>query len=150
MAKIAAHIIIKQISLTAVTGITVFLLLLNPVYGGQLVVNKGVINQDTIWQGEVLITGDVEVAKGATLTILPGTVVRFKKIEDFGPEKLSLDKENHFPKAEIIVKGSLYAQGSLENKITFTSAEKSPHPGDWGAVNFLGSVQNIIEFCVFT
>ena len=150
MAKIAARIIYKQISLTVITGITVFFLLLNPVYGGQLVVNKGVINQDTIWQGEVLITGDVEVAKGATLTILPGTVVRFKKIEDFGPEKLSQDKENHFPKAEIIVKGSLYAQGSLENKITFTSAEKSPHPGDWGAVNFLGSVQNIIEFCVFT
>ncbi len=150
MVKTATQIMNKRFPLSATVGIFAFFLLLHPAYGGQLVVNKGVIEKNTIWQGEVLITGDVEIAKNATLTIMPGTVVRFKKIEDFGPEKLSQDKLNHFPKAEIIVKGRLYAQGSLENKITFTSAEKSPHPGDWGAVNFLGSVQNVIEFCVFT
>lgn len=150
MRKTAIKYIFNPQAPSFATAIAVLLLLMNSAYGGELIVNKGVIDKDTIWQGEVLITGDVEVAKGATLTILPGTVVRFKKINDFGPEKLSEDKENHFPKLELIVKGRLYAQGTLENKITFTSGEEFPKPGDWGAVNFLGSIENIIEFCVFT
>ncbi len=140
----------NRAALTLVAGITVFLLSLSPVLAGQLVINKGIIDKDTIWQGDILIKGDVEVAKGATLTIMPGTVIRFEKIEEFGPQKLSKDKLSHFPRAELIIKGKLYAQGTLENKITFTSAEESPSPGDWGAVNFLDSVDNIIEFCVFT
>ena len=139
-----------RISLQLVAAITLFLLLLSPALGEQLVVNKGIIDKDTVWQGEVLIKGDVEIAETATLIIMPGTVVRFTRIEDFGKEKLSLDKLNHFPKAELIVKGKLYAQGTLENKITFTSAEASPSPGDWGSVNFLNSFDNIMEFCVFT
>lgn len=150
MSKTAMHHIFSQIVLSFVAGISLSLLLLNPVYGGQLVVDKGILDKDTVWQGEILIKADVEVAKGATLTILPGTVVRFEKIDEFGPGKLNTDKENHFPRAELIIKGHLYAQGTLENKILFTSAEESGHPGDWGAVNFLGSLDNIIEFCVFT
>jgi len=150
MRKTAVNHISTQRVLSFVAGITLFFLLLTPLYGGQLVINKGVIDKDTIWKGEVLVKADVEVAKGATLTIMPGTIVRFEKIEEFGPGKLSLDKLNHFPRAEIIVRGKVYAQGTLENKITFTSAEESGHPGDWGSVNFLGSTGNIIEFCVFT
>ena len=150
MRNIIGHHVSNKIALSFVAAVTLFLLLLNPVYGGQLVVNKGIIDKDTVWQGEILITGDVEIAKGTTLTILPGAVVRFAKIDDFGPEKLSQDKLNHFPKAELVVKGKLYAQGTLENKITFTSAEQSPSPGDWGSVNFLDSADNILEFCVFT
>jgi hypothetical protein len=142
--------IYNRFFLQVAAGITLFLLLLNPALGEQLVVNKGTIDKDTTWQGEILIKGDVEIAETATLIIMPGTVVRFAMIEDFGKEKLSLDKLNHFPKAELIVKGKLYAQGTLENKITFTSAEESPSPGDWGSVNFLGSFDNIMEFCVFT
>lgn len=140
----------NRAALTIIAGMTAFLLSLSPVLAGQLVINKGIIDKDTIWQGDILIKGDVEVAKGATLTIMPGTVIRFEKIEEFGPQKLSKDKLSHFPRAELIIKGKLYAQGTLENKITFTSAEESPSPGDWGAVNFLDSVDNIIEFCVFT
>ena len=150
MRKTAVNHISGQIALSLVAGITLFFLLLNPVYGEQLVVNKGIIDKDTIWQGEVLIKGDVEVAQNATLMIMPGTVVRFEKIDEFGEGKLSLDKLSHFPRAELIVRGKLYAQGTLENKIIFTSAEKSGHPGDWGSINFLGGTGSIIEFCVIT
>ena len=148
MRKIATNHMSKQITVTLVACFTLFFLLLNPAYSEELVINKSIIDKDTIWQGKVLIKGDVEIAKGATLTIMPGTVVRFQKIEEFGPEKLSLDKLNHFPRAELIIKGHLYAQGTPNNKITFTSAEENPHPGDWGSINLLGSVDNIIEFCV--
>ncbi|MCI5132413.1 MAG: right-handed parallel beta-helix repeat-containing protein [Candidatus Electrothrix sp. EH2] len=80
---------------------------------------------------------------------MPGTTVRFAKIKPFGPEKMYMDKDNHFSRAEIFVLGKLYAQGSKEQKITFTSAEESPAPGDWGAINFNGSVDNLLEYCEF-
>ena len=138
----------------ALTGwiicITAVLLMFGTGYSQTTVVNKGIIDRDTVWQGDILIKGDVEVAEKATLIIMPGTTVRFEKIAEFGPQKLSDDKLNHFPRAELIIRGHLYAQGTLGNEITFTSADPSPGPGDWGSVNFLGSVDNILEFCVFT
>ncbi len=141
---------ITRITLTLVAGMAVFLLLLHPAYGDQLVVNKGKIAKDTTWQGEILIKGDVEVVKGATLTILPGTVVRFEKIKEFGPQKLFTDKAHHFSRSELFVTGKLIAKGTADKKISFTSAAQSPSPGDWGSVNFLSSVGNILENCVFT
>jgi hypothetical protein len=81
---------------------------------------------------------------------MPGTVVRFARVEKFGPAKLSLDKLNHFPGLEIIVKGKILAQGTPEHNIVFTSAAETPNPGDWGAVNMLASVGNIIEYCEFS
>ncbi len=136
-------------SLVALFPFVSLLLFLNPVHAGQLIVEKGVIANDTIWQGEVLVTGDVEVAEGVTLQIMPGTVVRFKKIQDFGSEKLFTDKKHHFPRIELFVKGRLYAQGTAEEKIIFTSAEEKPEPGDWGSLNFMNSVDNILEYCEF-
>ncbi len=43
-------------------------------------VGKETLTQDATWAGEVLVTGDVHVPAGVTLTIAPGTTVRFKKI----------------------------------------------------------------------
>ncbi len=116
----------------------------------QIVLEKTMLDQDTIWQGNILIKGDVEVPEGITLTIMPGTVIKFAKVEPFGATKLSKDKLNHFPGSEIIVKGKILAQGTPEEKIIFTSAEKKPTPGDWGSVNMLISVGNIIEYCDFS
>ncbi|WP_417909069.1 NosD domain-containing protein [Candidatus Electronema sp. PJ] len=119
-----------------------------PAFSAETVVNKGVIDKNTTWSGEILVKGDVEVAAGATLTIMPGTTVRFAKIEPFGPEKLHIEKDNHLPRIEILVRGLLYAQGTKKKKITFASAEASPKPGDWGGLNFNSSVGNIVEHCI--
>ncbi|CAK8719704.1 MAG: copper-binding protein (NosD) [Candidatus Electronema aureum] len=121
-----------------------------PAFSAETVVNKGVIDKDTAWSGEILIKGDVQIAKNVTLTIMPGTIVRFAKVEPFGPDKLfpEKEKENHFPRAELFIQGKLLAQGSREKKITFTSAEKEPKPGDWGGINFNSSVDNVLEHCV--
>ncbi len=137
----------KSIALTFFTTVTLVFLLLNPAYSEEIL-NKSILDKDTTWQGEILIKGDVEVAKGATLTIMPGTTVRFAKIEEFGSEKLSQDRLSHFPRAELIVRGHLYSQGTPNNKITFTSAEEVPHPGDWGSINLLNTDDNIIEYCI--
>lgn len=121
--------------------------LTSPASGKPLIIEKSVITSDTVWEGELLIKGDVEVVKGATLIIMPGTVVRFVKVEPYGPTKLYKDKEVYFPRSEIIVKGRIFAQGTKHKMIVFTSAEKSPRNSDWGAINFLDSEDNILEFC---
>jgi len=108
---------------------------------------KSVIKCDTTWEKEVVIRGDVEIARGATLTVMPGTVVKFVKIEEFGPSKLYKDKATYFPRAELIIRGKIIAQGTKDRMILFTSAEKSPHPGAWGAINLLDTQDNILEFC---
>jgi len=115
--------------------------------GKPLVVEKGVIKCDTTWQNEVIIKGDVEIAEGATLVIMPGTVVKFQKIEENGPANLEMDKTKNFTRAELVINGRILAQGTSDKVIVFTSAEKSPHVADWGAINMLDSDNNIVEFC---
>ncbi|MCI5162380.1 MAG: hypothetical protein D3917_10275 [Candidatus Electrothrix sp. AX5] len=78
----------KKIFLSLLAGVAAALLIQQPGFAKELVVNKGVLDKDTTWSGAVLVKGDVEVAKGATLLIMPGTTVRFAKIEAFGPEKM--------------------------------------------------------------
>lgn len=109
------------------------------------------IDKNTVWEGRVHVTGDVLVKEGATLTVMPGTVVRFDTIapkldKDGGRNMFSTDSP-YFPSAEIIVKGRIYAVGTADEPITFTSADKAARPGSWGAISLLGSNGNIIEFC---
>jgi hypothetical protein len=63
------------------------------------------------------VQGSLTVDGGATLTILPGVVVRFEPGSD-----------------GIIVKdGTLVARGSPGQRITFTSGSERPRPGDFSA-----------------
>lgn len=119
----------------------------SPALGNPLIIEKGVINCDTVWEKEVVITGDVEIARGAILTVMPGTVVKFVKIEADGPSNLYESKPHNFPRAELIIRGKLLAQGTKNRMILFTSAEQFPHPADWGAINFLDTENNILEYC---
>ena len=109
------------------------------------------IIEDTVWSGKIRITGDVYVKDGVTLTILPGTVIRFDTIEPKleeagGRNMLGLDSP-YFPGAEIIVRGRIIAVGTPDMPIVFTSSDKDAKPGVWGAINLLGSSGNIIENC---
>lgn len=119
----------------------------SPALGKPLIVEKGVIKSDTTWEKEVVVMGDVEIAQGATLTIMPGAVVKFVKIEADGPSNLYENKAHHFARAELIIRGKLLAQGAKDRMILFTSAEQSPRPADWGAINFLDTQDNILEYC---
>jgi hypothetical protein len=112
-----------------------------------MIIEKGVISTDTTWDKEIYVKGDVEISPGATLTVMPGTVVRFAKIAEDGPGNLHKTATDNFPRAELIVRGKLVARGSKDRVIVFTSAAGSPKPGDWGAINFLDSKGNTLEFC---
>lgn len=108
---------------------------------------KETITKDTTWDGEIVITGDVHVPAGVTLSIAPGTTVRFKKIGAEGDRNLFGLDSPYYLQAEIIVTGRLIARGTAARPILFTSAELKPQPADWAALNFLGSEGNVVENC---
>lgn len=82
---------------------------------------QGIISQDTTWAlsgSPYVITGNVTVSNGTTLTIEPGVEIEFDG--DFS----------------LLVNGSLWAVGTNDKWITFTSNKLTPHPGDWNTIKF--------------
>jgi len=89
---------------------------------GVLRVANLTIDRDTVWQGDVEITGTVLVRRGATLSVQPGTTVRFVRTDSNG---------DGIGDGEIRVLGRLVAQGTKGKPVRFRSASKRPRPGDW-------------------
>ncbi len=65
-----------------------------------------------------IISDNIEVSPGATLTIEPGTVIKFKKGKG------------------ITVKGTLKINGTASNMVVMTSAEATTTRGDWAGITF--------------
>ena len=84
----------------------------------------------TLAQGTYTLMGWIYVADGATLTIEAGTVIKGDKTTQ----------------AALIVEpgGKLYAQGTADEPIVFTSAQEkgSRKPGDWGGLIVCGNAYN--------
>ena len=107
---------------------------------GILRLGDTVIDRDTVWNGRVEIAGRVVVARKATLTILPGTAVKFRKIDR--------DKDG-IGDGELRVLGRLVAEGTQRQRIRFMSAEKKPRPGDWSYILlFTSGEDNVLRYCV--
>lgn len=104
-------------------------------------ITDAVLTQNTIWSGEVVIRGVVLVKKGVTLTIEPGTKVRFVRV----------DKDlNNVGDGELRVEGRIVARGTAMEPIVFTSAEQSKVTRDWSYVHLLASQEdNLFEYCRF-
>lgn len=105
------------------------------------VITDRVIAADTIWKGRVNIKGVVVVKKGATLTLMPGTVVAFSRI----------DRDNNgVGDGELRIEGRIIARGTSAQRIVFSSAEANPRTRDWSYVHLLASqAENQFEFCRF-
>ncbi len=104
---------------------------------------SGNIASNTTWNQNILITGDVTVPSGVTLTILPGTTVFFVSNSD--------DQASGFRtgQAEIIVHGTLTAEGTESNPIYFTSDASSKAPDQWGGIYIRrNSTTSTITHCV--
>jgi len=100
---------------------------------------KGEIRTDTTWSGEVTITGQTVVKKGATLTILPGTTVRFLWIDEDGDE---------IGDSELNVEGRLVAVGAKDRFITFTSGRPEPKMKDWTFIMISTNKDALMEYCL--
>ncbi|MBN1459718.1 MAG: hypothetical protein JXA57_09270 [Armatimonadetes bacterium] len=72
----------------------------------------GTITQNTTWQDEILVTDDVQVPSGVTLTILPGTQMEFQHYRGYRDPTQRL---------RMNVKGSIVAAATASQPIYFTS-----------------------------
>jgi hypothetical protein len=75
---------------------------------------SGVISSDLTLSGEILLTGDLLILPGRTLTLQPGTMVRVRKAES-----TKIDPEYLSSFTEILVRGNLLAEGTADAPITF-------------------------------
>lgn len=109
--------------------------------GNELSFSDTIIQQDMTWSGDVSIQGVFVVGRGATLTIRPGTTIRFHRI-DSNKDKIG--------DSEIRVLGGIRAEGTKEAPITFQSAEEYPAPKDWSYVLiFTSAHKNSFRYCRF-
>jgi len=93
---------------------------------------SGIIGADTIWtpaDSPYIVTGNVLVREGVTLTIEAGVDVKFES-----QKALQVD-------------GGLVARGTDNSKITFTSNQPTPASGDWAYI-FFSDLSNDATFDV--
>lgn len=108
--------------------------------GKALRYEKGYIRRDATWSGEVVLHGQTVVQRGCTLTILPGTTVRFEWVDEDG---------DGVGDGELSVEGRLVAKGTKERPIVFTSAREKPAMKDWTFVQISVNRDAQVEYCVF-
>lgn len=77
------------------------------------------------WRGEVRVEGEQSFPRGSSLTIEPGTVVRFAFRDDDG---------DGWGDAGLRIEGDLRAEGSAGAPIVFTCEEEPVRPGCWGEI----------------
>jgi hypothetical protein len=117
---------------------------------------SGKINENQIWSGDILITGDTHIS--GDLTILPGTTISFVVGDDVGwgneiapdgyndldPTRLKSYETTH---SDLSVTGKLIAKGTPDKKIRFTSAAAKPDYADWVGIH-VGADNSIMEYCI--
>ncbi|MEM2338087.1 MAG: PKD domain-containing protein [Candidatus Bathyarchaeia archaeon] len=96
---------------------------------------EGEIGIDTVWtlvDSPFVVSKNVTVREGVTLTIEPGVEIKFG-----GPFSL-------------IVNGKLVAKGTDDKWVRFTSNKDDSKTGDWGTLLFNGTWQSssLLEYCV--
>lgn len=96
-------------------------------------VKNGTLAHDETWSGVVQVTGTVIVPEGVTLTIEPGTIIRFAHNRE---KEYLLTLNNYFdwPKPALHVRGTLISIGSPDNLIIFTSDALEPRGADWRGI----------------
>ena len=92
----------------------------------------GVVGSDLTLGGEILLTGDLLILPGRTLTLQPGTTVRVRK-----SESTKIDPEHLSSYTEILVRGRLQAEGTATAPIVFLP-ELAPSAGEvaWAGIIF--------------
>jgi hypothetical protein len=94
------------------------------------------LTQDTHWQGVVVVEGALTVPSHVTLTVVPGTVVRFRP-----------DSGTNAP-GVLLVEGRLAVNGTADRPVSFLPAATPPLPGSWQGIVLLGSdKRNTLEHC---
>ena len=109
---------------------------------------SGPVYSSEQWRGTIDITGDVHIYAPASVTIEPGTTVRFAAGADDQKDggNTPITDPNNFPNDPAIAPsqissidlfgGTLYAVGTLDSPIVFTSSASNPDRGDWQSIGY--------------
>ncbi|MFC1856015.1 right-handed parallel beta-helix repeat-containing protein, partial [Thermodesulfobacteriota bacterium] len=115
------------------------------VYNAQKVTElSGVISKNTTLMGIVKVVKDVYVPEGVALRFLKGTEVRFEKSESTKVEPFYL-KSN----TEILVRGTIIAKGTKENKVRFVSELDSEGNKEFSGIILMKSDEALFEHAQF-
>ena len=110
-------------------------------FDSTLPTTEGTIPDDETWSGPtpIVLTGDVIVPVGTTLTIDPGTTIRVQPLADNSWGGLDIAR------VELIVAGTLNLQGSAGSPVTFTSDRMpGPIPGDWYGIRLTDTADSTV------
>ncbi len=88
-----------------------------------------VLVEDTLWQGEVSIKDDILVPTGVTLTIAAGTVITITPAES-----TKIDPEYLSHSTEMLVRGTLRAQGTITQPISFRLSTEAADDDRWAGI----------------
>lgn len=108
---------------------------------------QGTLVGDLNWSGEVRLRGDVVLEEGSRLTVAPGTTVLFLPPLQ-GEDRLS--EHPNFAGSELIVHGSLRAEGTPSEPIVFRFVDPDAPAGSWGGINLSASPEALFRYCRFT
>ena len=124
------------------------------------ITTSGHVTRDEIWSGTILITGDIVVEPGVTLTILPGTKVLFApgsddqhtgvEVIEYYEGELDPASTLEYGQSHISIDvhpgGKMVARGTPDNPITFSSDSSNPNYADWEQIYLRSG--SIFEYCV--
>jgi len=97
----------------------------------------GVIASDTVWKGEVLISEDILIPEGITLTVMPGTIIKVAPSES---TKTEPEYMSHL--TEITVRGTLKAEGTEGSPVVFI-IKKENRSDSWAGLIIDGGTADL-------
>ena len=103
-----------------------------------------------VWEGWILIDGDVVVPKDMVLTIKPGSLVMFSPLTSRYDAKIPyLKGEETSNFASLIIHGSLIVEGEKDNEVLFANSFEdvtTKKIGLWGGIIFDGSDSSLVQY----
>lgn len=103
----------------------------------------GVIKSDLTLSGEILLSGDLLILPGVSVTLLPGTTLRIRT-----SESSKIDPEYLSSFTEILVRGTLNAEGTAAAPILFLP-ETPAADGEvaWAGITFERTSAGLLRHC---
>jgi len=97
------------------------------------------LKQDTTWSGTVYIDCNYIIPEGVTLTVEPGTRIKFKYDRNY----------KTFNRGGLIIEGgTVIAKGTPNGQIWFTSSADKPINGDWNGITINNSSDSIFDYVI--
>ena len=106
----------------------------------QLPIIGGTLSGDLVLDGHYLLTADLQVPAGITLTIKPGTIIFIEP-----SDSTKIDPEFLSREVEVLVRGSLRAIGTPSRPIVIKPRSADQHAILWSGLQLLDSEQVHLE-----